>query len=82
MGLLRKMKISEFKTARYKNIVHPLGRLIFLTFLASKSCKIYFSDFGVGIANGTYFIARIFHPDWAAFPDMLQPTFDAICLHF
>ena len=76
------MKIAEFKIARYKNIVLPLGGLILLTFLASKSCKIDFSDFGEGIANGTYFIARIFHPDWAAFPDMLQPTFDAICMHF
>jgi len=74
------MKIAEFKISRYKNIVLPLGGLILLSFLASKSCKIDFSDFGEGIANGTFFITRMFPPDWAAFPDMLQPTFDTILL--
>lgn len=76
------MKIAEFKISRYKNIVLPLGGLTFLTFLAFKSCKIDFSDFGEGLLNGTFFLSRMFPPDWAAFPEMIQPTFDTLMLAF
>jgi phosphonate transport system permease protein len=76
------MKIAEFKISRYKNIVLPLGGLTFLTFLAFKSCKIDFSDFGQGLLNGTFFLSRMFPPDWTAFPEMIQPTFDTLMLAF
>jgi len=60
----------------------PAIALLVVTEGASIVCHADFTSLWTGIVKGLEFITFMFPPDWAAFPEMVQPAFQSVLIAF
>lgn len=76
------MKIKEFSLKKYRKLILPVIALIVLMQLASWVCGASFFKLEKGLWDGIAFIGMMFPPDWAVFPDLIEPALQSIGVAF
>ena len=76
------LQANKYSLKRYQKYVIPVIVSLAVTIGASIVCGASFTQFRTGIIKGIAFFGYMFPPDWAAFPEMIQPAFQSIIIAF
>ena len=76
------VQAKKYGLRRYRKYIIPLVVLSAITWGTSVVCGASLSELKDGILKGISFFGHMLPPDWAAFPEMVQPAFQSIIIAF
>jgi len=76
------MTWRDFRPTRYRKYLIPTLAVTLLSLGAARVCGVSLQKLQEGLVTSGLFIARMFPPDWQAFPEMLEPAFDSVVIAF